>query len=254
MVWLSSDSVSFIRAGRKKSEPHECVLVMPFDQAESDKSFDCALIKFKEQHLGAAKFSLILSNAFVQYLLLESQAEIRTVAEEAVYVEFKYREVFDQLSSDMSFSWDVGLDSRSVLSSAVSTRLLSSLQGCFKRHGLQLESVQPYLMVFFNQLLTKFPKHKSRIILLEGGQYIYVEILDGQWVRVHQRYCPEDLKSQVEVLIQRENLLSKSDLNDSKIHVFTSSQSIRVSQSLANVLVLPPEALLLKNKNIDLTI
>ena len=253
-VWLSNDSISFIRTRRKKSEPNECVLVMPFDQTESDESFDGALIKFKEKHLGAARFSLILSNAFVQYLLLESQEEIQTMAEEAVYVEFKYREVFDQFSSDMSFSWDVGLNSRSVLSSAVSTKLLSSLQGCFKRHGLQLESVQPYLMVFFNQLLTKFPKHKNRIILLEGGQYIYVEILDGQWVRVHQRYCPEDWESQVEVFIQRENLLSKSDFNNSKIHVFSSSQSIYVSQSLANVLVLPPESLLLKNKNLDLTI
>jgi hypothetical protein len=251
-VWLSSDSISFIQSGGRKSEANPCVLVMPFDQNESEKSLDHALLKYKEMHPRAAKFSVILSNAFVHYLLLESQAEIKTLAEERVYVEYKYREVFDQLSNSLTFSWDTGLNCRSVLSSATSTHLMTSLKDACKRHGFEIDSIQPYLMLLFNKIFTKQRDYK-RFALIEGGQFIYFDLADGQWGRVHQRYCPSDLNAQIDVLIQRENLLSNMDLNDSRIFIISPSKDIQLNNSFGRLLCLTPEDVLMKNKSYDLT-
>lgn len=252
-VWLSIDSMTFIKSSRKKTQENSCVLVMPFDQNDALKSIDRALDQYKEKHSRAARLTVVVSNAFVQYLLLESQSEIKSFEEERVYVEYKYRQVFDQLASTLEFSWDTGLNSRSIFSSAIPEKLISSLKDSCKRHGFGLDSVQPYLMVLFNRVFNK-PENKTRCAVIEGGQFIYFEIVNGQFLRLHQRYCPEDLNAHIDVLLQRENLLSHVEQDSSKMVVFTSSNNLKISHSLASVHYFTPENLIMHKKSHDLTV
>ena len=205
--WLTRQAVTVLQGGHAGRDRRELVLSLALQEEPPLVVMASALQQYRQKHKKAAQFEVLVSNAFVQALCLPAQAALRTEDEEALFVRFRFEEIFGEVAKQWALTWDSGLAWRSVLAHAIPRDLLQGLQALFEAQGERLMSVQAWWTHFLNtQWRQRMPE---RCLLVEGGQAMVLQQHAGQWQRLHQMRMPEHPHpAELQALVQREQFLS----------------------------------------------
>jgi hypothetical protein len=126
--------------------------------------------------------TVVLSNHFVRYALIERPAPGVSRDEELALARFH----FTRLHGERALGWDVRVatadrGSRRV-ASAVDRELLEALRATFPRVARpRLKSVQPYLMCAFNRWRHKFDSRGGWLVLVEPGKVCLAMLTRNVW-------------------------------------------------------------------------
>ena len=92
--------------------------------------------------------------------------------------------------------WQIAIEDaapgRTSAACALPRDVMVALEGALAPARLKLISVQPFLVVAFNAWRRTLPKGDLWFIALEEGWVSAVEILDGDWHRIHAARMPSD--------------------------------------------------------------
>lgn len=205
--WLTRQAVTVLHRGQAPRGCREPALRLALQDEPAWVVLARALQQYRHKHKQSAQFEVLLSNAYVQALCLPAQSALNTEDEEALFVRFRFEEVFGEVARTWALSWDNGLAWRSVLAHAMPRDLLQGLQALFEAQSEPLLGVQAWWTHFLNtQWRQRMPE---RCLLVEGGQAMVLQQQAGQWQRLHQMRMPENLAAtQLQALLQRERMLS----------------------------------------------
>ncbi|MDX8385066.1 MAG: hypothetical protein R8M11_00955 [Gallionella sp.] len=145
------------------------------------QEMDALLPRYSEDR---PNVTVVLSNHFVHYALVPWNGLISSDEEHLAYA----RHHFEMTYGKSSATWDLRLNQLDAgaaqLASAVPEPLLMACSEMVKRHGLQLESVQPYFMSAFNQYKSQIQRADAWFALVEPGAICLAHIKKGQWMRM----------------------------------------------------------------------
>ena len=207
-MWLTADRVTVLRCGKGRHRRYETVLQLDGDGLDPCALVEKAVVHTRQKHAGAARFELVLSSAFAQMLWLPMQPALTSSQEEALFVRFRFEEVFGKKASEWDFSWDPGLPCRPVLACAVKTSLLKGVKEVFHRLDAPLLSVEPWLVRFVNTVLGPLKQATMHCMVAEGGQLFALQTQAGEWTRLHQTsLSASETAKQLQECVQRELLL-----------------------------------------------
>ena len=126
--------------------------------------------------------TVVLSNHFVRYTLVERPGRGVTRDEELALARFH----FTRLHGERASAWDVRVaevDRASPrVASAVDRALIAALQAAFPAQGrARLKSVQPYLMCAFNRWRGRIDSRGAWLVLVEPGRVCLAMLAGRAW-------------------------------------------------------------------------
>jgi hypothetical protein len=146
--------------------------------------------------------TVVLSNQFARYALLERQGRGVSRDEEAALASFHFK----RLHGERAAGWDVRVTATgragAKVASAVDRTLLDGIKAAFPRENRpRLKSIQPYLMSAFNRLRAKLDKRGGWLVLVEPGQVCIALLAGKAWSAVQSvRSQPDAAENWLELL------------------------------------------------------
>jgi hypothetical protein len=149
--------------------------------------------------------TVVLSNQFVRYALLDRPRRGVSREEELALASFHFK----RLHGERAAAWDVRVtatDRSSVkVASAVDRTLLDAIKAVFPRESrAKLKSVQPYLMCAFNRWRGKLDKRGGWLVLVEPGQVCIAMLAGKAWGAVQSVRSRPDAPENWLALLERE--------------------------------------------------
>jgi len=145
------------------------------------QEMDTLLTRYEDVHPNVV---VVLSNHFVHYVLVPWSNLVSSDEEQIAHARHCFQIAYGVASS----TWELRLNSSSVgsaqLASAVDEKLLMACKEIIKRHGLQLTSVQPYLMSAFNRFKHQIQRTDAWLALVEPGSICLAQLQEGEWKRL----------------------------------------------------------------------
>ncbi len=151
--------------------------------------------------------TVILSNHFVRYLVLQWSAELVTRAEEAEYARARFMQVFGENARQWTIRASDGPRGLQRLAAATDRALLEALASTLEQAGLALESCQPALMAQFNASRSRIGDN-AWIVCAEQKRLLIAWIRGGNWGSVRVRPLNDPEVKLRDVLDQERMLLS----------------------------------------------
>ena len=129
-----------------------------------------------------ADVTIVLSNHFVRYALLEAPGRGVSRDEEIALARFH----FTRLHGERAAAWDVRVapaERRSPrVASAIDRDLLDALRSVFPREArVRLASIQPYLVCAFNRWRGSFARNGAWLVLAEPGRVCLAMLAGSAW-------------------------------------------------------------------------
>lgn len=131
-----------------------------------------------------AEVSVVLSNAFVRYLVINSSTALSNGEERLALA----RHDFQKIHGVLAEAWEIRIAAgeQNYLAAALDGELLAQLRHCFSATNLKLHSIQPYAVAAFNHWSKHFNgKSAEGFFLLEPHGYCYAGMSGGQWEFFH---------------------------------------------------------------------
>lgn len=155
------------------------------------------------------RVTFILSNEFVRYHPLPWHDRLGDERERMAYA----RHLFQEVHGDAVEGWELRVSQENYraagLASAVDRTLVESLETASRAAGLELVSIQPWLMAAFNQWRNAMPGASCCFILAERGRLCLALIRGGDWIGVRNLPLEEDAAiSAMQERLDRELFLS----------------------------------------------
>jgi hypothetical protein len=149
--------------------------------------------------------TVVLSNHFVRYALLERPGRGVSPDEELALARFH----FSRLHGERAAAWDVRVaptDRGSAqVASAIDRTLLDAIAAAFPpERRPRLKSVQPYLMCAFNHWRTKLDEHGAWLVLVEPGRVCIAMLAGKAWGAVQNIKAGLDAPEHWLALLDRE--------------------------------------------------
>lgn len=157
--------------------------------------------------VGKGEATLVLSSHFVRYLVLPWSAELVTEAEELEFGRTRFMQVFGQVARDWTIVVSAAPAGAARLCAAVDQALIGALTGAIAASALRLVSVQPALMVQFNEWRRRIGA-EGWLVIAEQGRLIVAWVCGGQWRSVRARALNPATIPLAQVLEQEWLLLS----------------------------------------------
>lgn len=158
-----------------------------------------------------AEVTVILSNHFVRYQMVPWSDQLSSDEERTALVRHCYSEVYGSAVADWELRWSEDQFDAPWLASAVERSLLARLRETLKLAGLQLHSVQPYLMAAFNRWRNEFNGTGQWFVLGEPGRVCILQMQGGSWHSVRSHRIEGAWKDEVPLILEREMLLAEGD-------------------------------------------
>lgn len=149
--------------------------------------------------------TVVLSNQFVRYALLERPGRGVSRDEELALAVFHFK----RLHGERASAWDVRVAAsdrgNAKVASAVDRALLDGIKAAFPRENRpRLKSVQPYLMSAFNRWRAKLDKRGGWLVLVEPGQVCIALLAGKAWRAVQSVRSRPDAPENWLALLERE--------------------------------------------------
>jgi hypothetical protein len=137
-------------------------------------------------NMAPADATVVLSNAFVRYLLLPWNPAIVTAQEEAAFAQARFQQVF----GDAAQGWVVRLSparpGAPVVACALERTLLDALTALIDGSALRLRSLRPSLMALCNAR-ARLPAGDAWIAVAEAGRLLIAAVRAGEWASLRSR-------------------------------------------------------------------
>ena len=227
-VVVYRDQIQVVRIGRQLTlhGRQSCVLekkTYPF--AVTKNAYLEAAIKAIESALAGlqkkpAYASVILSNHFMNYAMVELNQSLNGEAEELAYA----KHCFTQLYGVAAESWEVRLNRDDSctrqLASALDAAFLQNLRAAFARAGIRLKSVQPCLMAAFNNSYSELRDQDAWFVLFENESLCIGLVKQGSLSSIRTMNVDQDWLEKLNELLDRESYLSDINIAADKIFLW----------------------------------
>ncbi len=187
--------------------------------------------------------SVVLSNHFVQYLLVP-WCDNLSDDEEIAHA----RHCFKEMYGDAADGWDVRVSPNSIgapaMASAVDTRLLDELRGMLQGAGLNVASIRPHLMVAFNCCSQAFHGRNTWFALLEPGNLCLAFLQEGKFSWMRKIRIGGAWREELARHLEREAYLADGDVVTHDVLLWAPQHEVRDMPVLArwNIQHLQPPA------------
>jgi len=157
------------------------------------------------KHHKAREASVVLADQFVRYALLPWSESVKT--REQWLAIAKHR--FSALHGAIAAHWDVKVTETSPmgprLACAVDRELIAEIAVKFVGAGVDLVSVQPFLVAAFNRIRKTVGNGSCWIVVEEPGRLTLALIQRGAWVAIRSRRADERWRIVLPEILDRES-------------------------------------------------
>ena len=148
--------------------------------------------------------SLVLADQFVRYALLPWNGAVKTPVQWLALA----RHRFSALHGAIAAGWDVKVTETAPLGArlacAVDRVLIEGLAAAFVNAGVNLVSVQPFLITAFNRIRRQIGNGSCWIVVEEPGRLTLALIQRGAWVAIRSRRSDERWRIVLPEILERE--------------------------------------------------
>lgn len=212
-IALAPDSVSWavMRRGlRKQLHAKGMTKFVLQDGRAWQQALQILQNEFPRLPITKGKVTVVLSNAFVRYLLVNGGEVLSGAEERLALAKHDFLKVYGAVAQ----SWEIRISDADAggkyLASAVDAELIAQLRQIFSATGFNLDSIQPYFALAFDAWCTKLDSKTSHGILLsEASGYCYAGIGADAWEFMRSgRWEENDPVKTFQRIIGREIFLS----------------------------------------------
>jgi hypothetical protein len=163
-----------------------------------------ALPGILKPHAGG-EASVVLADQFVRYALLPHNDAVKTPAQWLALA----RHRFSALHGAVAAGWDVKVTETAPLGArlacAVDRSLIEGLASAFVAAGVNLLSVQPFLVAAFNRIRREIGNGSCWIVVEEPGRLTLALIQRGAWVAIRSRRSDDRWRIVLPEILERES-------------------------------------------------
>ncbi len=163
--------------------------------------------------------SVILSNHFMNYAMVELNQTLNGEVEELAYA----KHCFTQLYGSGAESWEIRLSGNPgtrQLASALDAMFLQNLRAVFARAGIRLESVQPCLMAAYNNSHSELQHQDAWFVLVEDDNLCIGTVRQGGLGGIRSMKVSDDWILKLNEILERESYLSDADIASDKVFLW----------------------------------
>ena len=131
--------------------------------------------------VGGGDLTIVLSNHFVQYVLLPWRAEVNGPSELAAYAAILFDETFGNDAGGREILIGRERAGSARIAAGIDATLLHGLRNAVAASKLKLVSVQPYLSVAFDRVRRTVGKREFMFVLAEPGRSCVLVASGGRW-------------------------------------------------------------------------
>jgi hypothetical protein len=154
----------------------------------------------------AGEASVVLADQFVRYALLPWNDAVKNAEQWLALA----RHRFSALHGAAAASWEVKVADTAPLGPrlvcAVDRELIEALASSFVSAGVQLVSVQPFLVAAFNRIRRTVVNGSCWIVVEEPGRLTLALIQRGAWVAIRSRRSDERWRGALPEILERESV------------------------------------------------
>jgi len=176
----------------EKPEPSWHQALSQLELMIADKSFP------KSKHL-----HVILASDFVRYLTLPSQGSMMRDDYKVDFARAAYREIYGNAVDVWHIQCDDAAPNQTITAVAVDMALIEALNKLAQTHGMQLDSVQPYLMPVFNRSKSQLSAGQLYFALAESSRLLFASLKNGQLQKIRSFSLEADWRTQLKNILQR---------------------------------------------------
>ena len=158
----------------------------------------------KQKKIKKAKASVLLSNHFVRYQLINKQPDLSSYDEEQAFVRFSFAEVYGDEVNRWQIRWGSGLQLAPQVASAIDNTLIEQIETSLGQAGVKLNSLQPYLMAAFNYVRKWVDASPHWFVLVEPGNACAGFMQGGDWRQLHTSRLGADWAADLPRVLERE--------------------------------------------------
>jgi hypothetical protein len=224
-VVVFCDRIQLIRIGRKlalKGEAHRVIekKTYPFaatEQIVQDEAIKALEIALSDLPAKPAYAQLILSGHFVNYAMVELNQSLKNEAEELAYAKHCFGKLYGAVAEDWEIRLNHDYEGTQQIASAVNALFLQNLRAVFARLNIRLKSVQPSLMVAYNNAHSDLHNQDAWFVLHEHGRMCIGLVRQGHWLSVRTFNVADNWFEKLNEILDREAYLSETDISSDKI-------------------------------------
>ncbi|MBI3563001.1 MAG: hypothetical protein HY080_14920 [Gammaproteobacteria bacterium] len=210
-IALSPQQVTIVRYSRGWSARlRDKRIISCATPSNNDSSWQLALhgltTVLPEFNTRRSDVTVILSNHFVRYALVPYSVQISSGAEELALVRHRFTQIYGDAAAPWALRLSDGGGEPQRVASAVDQGLIEALNALFTAGKLRLGSIQPYLMVAFNQWRKQLGR-SAWFALVEPGRLCLALLQDHHWRVLKTMKISVHWQTELLTLLERERLL-----------------------------------------------
>ena len=158
----------------------------------------------KQKNVRNTSATVLLSNHFVRYQLINTQPDLSSLEEEKAFVRFSFAEVYGDEVNRWQLRWGSGLQLSPQVASAIDHALIEQIEITLSQAGVKLSSLQPYLMAAFNYVRKWVDASPHWFVLVEPGNACTGFMQNGDWQQLHNSRLGADWAADLPRVLSRE--------------------------------------------------
>jgi hypothetical protein len=158
-----------------------------------------------------ADITLIVSNHFVNYLMVPRADALDNPEEETAYARLQFSKTFGALAENWAIRLSSSRNGTERLACGIDQPLLDALREVCLQSGAKLVSVQPYLMAVFNTWRKQLDIDNMWLILAEPEKLCMARFNKGEWRNVRSMRVEPGWPMQLPELLERESRIANAD-------------------------------------------
>jgi hypothetical protein len=226
---LCRDHLQWVRYGRKlgfSGVAYQLLekRIIPFPVA-SEKPWETATqclasaLSSTANKPGVAR--VILSSHFVRYAMIPWSPDLGSETEEIAYARHRFGQLYGVNVDD----WEIRLTQDGAagmpqLGCAVDGMLTRTLRQIFQDARVTLESIQPQLMIAYNNCHARFEKLVAWFVSFDQGNLCVGLLQQGRWISVRSLRVGDDWLARLPEILDRETYLTDPDAGSREIFLW----------------------------------
>lgn len=202
----------------------------------------------KQKKVNNTRATVLLSNHFVRYQLINTQPDLSSLEEEQAFVRFSFAEIYGDEVKRWQLRWGSGLQLSPQVASAIDNTLIEQIETSLSQAGVKLNSLQPYLMTAFNYVRKWVDTKPYWFVLVEPGNACTGFMQGGDWQQLHTSRLGADWAADLPRVLAREFQMVGSTGERSQMIVclpgYIDPKHIMPSNHALRILTMTPEMLM----------
>lgn len=158
-----------------------------------------------------ADITVIVSNHFVNYLMVPSAEALDNPEEENAFARHHFSKTFGAMAENWSVRLSAARNGAERLACGVDQALIDAVREACAQSGTKLVSVQPYLMAVFNTWRKQLDGDNMWLILAEPQKLCMALFKKGEWQSVRAMRVEHGWQNELPDLLEREARIANSD-------------------------------------------